>query len=297
MKFEKLNSEEIFIPLDSLVTVTEMGKVTEIQYMSRFNNQARTMKLSDDEYVVVDTGEIKEYEEQSETKKGSENSIRKTMKRIRELIQTNVTDIKKVRWVTLTYRDNMTDSKRLYDDFRKFNQRFIHRLNSCGIEKPEYIAIAEPQQRGAWHLHILYIWNESAPYIYNDAFANLWGHGFTKVKALKDDNIANYLIAYLTDLDITEEQKEYFDESMMKEVEENSKKKSVVKGARLYLYPKNFNIVRHSRGIKKPKKTTMLYKEALEKVSGKKLKYQTTFRMSDEKEFESIIAKKEYIDS
>ena len=295
MKYEKVKSDEIHIPFSAPVTVTEMGNITEVQYMSRLNQEARTIKLSDDEYMVVETGEVKEYGKKSDTRNESKNSIRKTMKRIRQLVQTNITDIKNIRWVTLTYRENMTDTKRLYDDFRKFNQRFCHHLISCGMEKPEYIAVAEPQQRGAWHLHVLYIWNHPAPYINNDAFAKLWKHGFTKTKALKDNNIANYLISYLTDLDIAPELKDYFPENILKETDGNQNKKSIVKGMRLNLYPANFNIVRCSRNIKKPQKRIMTYKDALALVSQKRLSYQTTFRMSDEKGFSSIVDKKEYI--
>lgn len=298
MKFEKLKNDEIFIPPDSLVTVTQMGKVTEVQYMSRYNDSPRTEKLSNEEYVVLSTGEIKEYEnKKTATKNESENSVRKTMRRIRQLVQTNVTDTRKVRWITLTYRENMTDTKRLYEDFRKFNQRFSYQLVTCGISKPEYIAVAEPQRRGAWHLHILYIWDTKAPYICNDEFAKLWGHGFTKVKALHDsDNIASYLLCYLTDIEIPSELKEYFSGDMLKEVGADNAKKSIVKGARLNMYPSNFNILRHSKNIKKPKKIKMLYKDALNFVQGKELKYQSTFRMTDEQDYESIVTKKEYVE-
>lgn len=274
-----------------------MGKVTELQYISRYNNQPRTEKLSDEEYIVLSTGEIKEYEKQKVvTKNQTINSVRKTMRRIRLLVQTNVTDIKKVRWVTLTYKENMTDAKRLYDDFRKFNQKLTYHLESCNKEKPKYIAIAEPQNRGAWHLHILYIWiQQLAPYLNNSELSRMWGHGFTKVKRLHDsDNIASYLQCYLTDLEIPEEIKDYFSDNL-KEVTSNGKKKSIVKGARLNLYPANFNIVRHSKNIKYPIRETMPLDKALEIVADKTLKYRTTFELSDGKNYETIIDKQEYI--
>lgn len=298
MQYEKLRPEEIYIPDNDIVTVTRMGKITEIQYMTTKNSKARTIKISADEYVIADTGEVREYTKKAEDRSQSESSIRKTMRRIRELIQTNVTDPKKVRWITLTYRENMTDTKRLYEDFRKFNQRFLYQLVSCGIEKPSYISIAEPQQRGSFHWHCIYIWKHSAaPYIHNDAFADLWGHGFTKIKALKDtDNIANYLMCYLTDIEIAPELKEYIPKDLLKEVKTGHQEKSVVKGGRLHMYPANFNIVRHSKDIQYPKKIKVPYKKALEMVKGKQLKYETAFRMTDNAEFESIVDRKEYIE-
>lgn len=297
IQYKKIDSENFIIPPDSLVTVTFMGKVTELQYMSHYNNKARTEKLSEDEYLVLSTGEIKEYEKQKTgTKNETINSVRKTMRRIRLLVQTNVTDIKKVRWVTLTYKENMTDTKRLYEDFRKFNQKLTYHLKSCNKEKPEYIAIAEPQNRGAWHLHILYIWNrQSAPYLNNYELSKMWGYGFTKVKGLHDsDNIASYLQCYLTDLEIPEEVKGYFTDDL-KEVTSDGKKKSIVKGARLNLYPANFNIIRHSKNIKYPIRETMPLNEALEIVADKTLRYRTTFELSDGKGYESIVDKQEYV--
>ncbi len=298
LQYEKLRPEEIYIPDNDIVTVTYMGKVTEITHMTAHNSKPRSIKVSADEYMVTETGEVKKYANKSENRSQSESSIRKTMRRIRELIQTNVTDPKKVRWITLTYRENMTDTKRLYEDFRRFNQRFIYQLTSCGIEKPSYIGSAEAQGRGSYHWHCLYIWkNSPAPFIHNDAFADLWGHGFTKIKALKDtDNIANYLMCYLTDVEIAPELKGYFPEDMLKEITSDQQKKSVVKGGRLHMYPANFNIIRHSNDIKYPEKVKMPYKEALQSVKGKRLKYETAFRMTDGEDFENIVDRKEYID-
>ena len=185
MKFEKIKNDEIKpkIKKSTIVTVTEMGLVTEIQYMSRRNGQARIIKVSSEEYLHIETGEIRSFGKKPTTRIESENSVRKTMRRIRELVQTNVTDPQKVRWVTLTYAENMTDGKRLYEDFRRFNQRFVYNLKGRGISKPGYIAVAEPQRRGAWHLHVLYIWKDRpAPYIANNDLTRIWGTGIPALR-------------------------------------------------------------------------------------------------------------------
>lgn len=266
--------------------------------MSRRNSQARIVKVSADEYLHIETGEIRSFEKKPVTRMESENSVRKTMRRIRELVQTNVTDPQKIRWITLTYAENMTDTKRLYEDFRRFNQRLVYDLKGRGISKPSYIAVAEPQRRGAWHLHVLYIWqNRPAPYITNLDLARIWGHGFTKITALKDENIANYLLAYLSDLDLPKNMNEFYPESSkgVKTIStESGQSKRVVKGLRLSLYPAHFNIVRHSRDIRKPVKRRMYYDDALKLVAGKELTYETSFRLFDGHGFESIINRKEY---
>ena len=105
MKYKKINSNDFVIPPNALVTLTYMGNLVELQYMSNFNNRQRTEKLSESEYVVLSTGEIKEYKtEKAATKNQTIESVRKTMRKIRLLVQTNVTDRTKVRWVTLTYK-------------------------------------------------------------------------------------------------------------------------------------------------------------------------------------------------
>ena len=255
MKRTKLDATEINICKDSIVTVAKMGLVTEIQFMSFMNTEPKIKKINEKEYVVVETGEIKPFEKKAETRDETLNSLRKTMKKIRELITTNVVDPDKIRWVTITYRENVRDTKKLYNDFRKFHQRFRYHLEKNGIEIPEYIAIAEPQLRGAWHLHVLYIWQiQSAPFIPNSEFSKLWGLGFTKVKALDKNNfdVGSYLCAYLQDLELDEESSTYFpdDPKTIKTVSNpHGKEKRIAKGMRMYLYPAKMNIFRDRKSV------------------------------------------------
>ena len=148
-----------------------------------------------------------------------------------------------MRWVTLTYRENMQDSRRLYEDFRRFWQRFKRWCASSGFAIPEYITIAEPQARGAWHLHGIFVFPGVAPYIPPDDFARLWGQGFIKVKAVTGDNLGAYFSAYLTDLPVDEVDKDILpsvSSDRVREVEVDDEsgekvKKKFVKGARCSL--------------------------------------------------------------
>lgn len=79
---------------------------------------------------------------------------------------------------------------------------------------------------GAWHLHIIYIFESKRPYIPKKDFEKLWGLGFVNIKDLKDkngksiDNLGMYLSAYLS--------------SMQLEYKNNdSNKKRIIKGSRL----------------------------------------------------------------
>lgn len=296
MDIKKIDFNIEDIPQDAVVTVRTMGNTTEICYNSKRNTRANTLKLSADEYLVLNTGEVKLYEkDKAVTRQQSPGSLRKTFRKIQQLVLTNVIDIKKVRWVTLTYAENMTDTEQLYEDYRKHNQRFRYYCRKMGYGEAKYIAVAEPQGRGAWHLHVFYIWEDTAPYIPNSDLAKIWGHGFVSIKALKDtDNIAGYLTAYLANMEIDANVKEYFEEKQISEIEIDGERKYFVKGARLHMYPSNFNILRHSEGIKKPEEEHIRMKRALKKVNGMRQTYQSSHLLSDGKGFNNIIVKTEY---
>jgi len=59
------------------------------------------------------------------------------------------------------------------------------------------------------------------------------------------------------------------------------------------LYPSNFNMIRHSQGIKKPDVYDCEFAEIKEKVSSAKETYSQAFRLSDDG-FSSVIVRKQY---
>lgn len=301
MEFEKISPIPPKNPKLS-VKVTEMGNVIEVQYMSRRNNkQTIQMLQGGEQYVICSTGEIKDIEHHN-TRKDNKKGLYKTFANARAVINANVTDVSRVRWCTLTYAENMTDPKRLYIDFQQFNQRFQYYCKQHGYSKPEYIVMMEPQGRGAWHAHLLYIWqDQKAPYISNQDFRELWGHGFVRIKKLDNvDNVGAYLTAYLGDMEIDEMDASRAVGKQCKVVEvedEHGKKvkKAIVKGARLDLYPANFNMLRCSRGVKRPVEEMMSQEEARKKVSAATKTFETAFKLSDnESEFETVIIREQY---
>lgn len=284
------------------VKVTEMGNIVEVQYMSRRNSKQTIQMLPGGEhFVICATGEIKDIEHHN-TRKDNRKGLYKTFANARAVINTNVTDVSKVRWCTLTYAENMTNAKRLYEDFKKFNQRFQYYCKQHDYGKPEYIVMMEPQGRGAWHAHLLYIWQDmKAPYISNEDFRKLWGHGFVRIKKLDNvDNVGAYLTAYLGDMEINEidNKLDYIgSECKVIEMDEDGKKvkKAFVKGARLDLYPSNFNMIRCSRGIKRPVSEMMSQDAAKEKVLDAAKTFESAIKLIDsENDFESVIIKEQY---
>ena len=155
-----------------------------------------------------------------------------------------------------------------------------------GCPSAESIIAAEPQGRGAWHLHCLFLFPGKAPYIANADMAKLWGQGFTKTKSLKGvDNPGLYLTAYLGDLELTETiSAETYSAGRLAETEDGQgekQKKPIIKGARLYMYPSGFNLYRCSRGVKRPKVQRMSEREAQKIVEGAPLTYEKTIAVTD----------------
>ncbi len=271
------------------VKVREMGNITEVIHLLHKNNKQYIQKIDKDHYVLMETGEIKPFVH-STSRADNKKTVARSLKKLRDIINTNVIDVKKCRWVTLTYAENMTDEKRLYTDFKKFILRLNYYCEKEGHGKPEYIVSCEPQGRGAWHCHVIFIFPNTAPFISNEKLRSIWRQGYVMIKKIDEnvDNIGAYLSAYLGDMELTEysEIENQFECSEIKAVtvEENGKQKEkyFVKGARLRYYPPGFNIYRVSKGIKKPIEYETFNSEIMEKVSSDKLTFQKTLRLYDD---------------
>lgn len=253
LKIKKLSFSPSF-KSDDILKYTDMGSVYEIQYMKFRPDECPILPLPMQDgkkrYAIRKTGEIKDCI-RHDTRADSYKSLKRTFKRLRELINTNVSNPLNCRWITLTYAENMTDPDCLYHDFEKFNKRFQYWLSKQGYSPAQYIVVPEPQGRGAWHMHLIYIWDNKAPYIANDQLAKLWRHGFVKITALKDcDNVGAYLTAYLTDLEVNASPD--CSSKDIKIIESNGTKKAILKGGRLSMYPAGMRLYRCSRGIQKP---------------------------------------------
>lgn len=191
----------------------------------------------------------------------------------------------------------MTNPIQLYEDYRRFWQRFRYYLDKQGQPSAEYIVAAEPQGRGAWHLHALFLFPGKAPFIPNEDVARLWGHGFTKTKSLQGiDNPGLYLTAYLGDMELTEAVQAGVKRGRLEEKPvAGGTSKAVIKGARLRLYPPGFNLYRTSRGIKRPEVRQMTEGEAQAEIGTAPLTYEKTISVRDsDGEIRNIINYRQY---
>lgn len=311
MDFER-KENPISIDDNSIVRLKEMGNVLEVMYSQHRNNTCYIQNIDIDHYVDLRTGELCEKKHTS-SRADNMQSLKRSLNHGRDMINANCTEIQNCRFITVTYRqrDNydvepvpMTDTKRLYDDLRKFNQRL---QREYGKDNIRILTFKEPQASRSWHAHIIVVFNHKAPFMPNEHIAQLWGQGFVRVERIKDDvdNVGAYLTAYLCDADIDEFKREFPNVDIeriaeIKEVEvetDDGKKitKRFVKGARLRYYPVGFNPFSCTRNCVQPTVSNCTYKTAKEKASAGTLTFTKTVVLKDtEKDFENTIQTEYY---
>lgn len=282
-KFEHTEAKELRDFDD--VKVKKMNSIVEVMHLKNesLGGLANIIKLNKNEYMIRDTGEVKEYVK-SENRGQNISGLKKTFKKIRDLINNNFVGAANELHITLTYAENMQDPKKLYEDFKNFMKRFRYRFK----HDIDYISVVEPQGRGAWHCHLLIRFNGlDKIYIPNDEICSLWGNGFTHTDSLEGiDNIGAYLSAYLGDVEMTGEtiRDMYINghrDIEIKEVEVEGLTKKFIKGGRLHYYPPGMNIYRKSKGIKFPDEQYMKFSDVKKIVGSAKPTFAKTIVIKD----------------
>lgn len=288
------NNDKVFINENALVKVTQMNHLIEVQHMEKVNHKANIKKLNADTYVEISTGEIKEFKH-SENRGQNFNSLRQTFKKLRYLINNNFTGKGNELFITLTYgkKKKAYDSKVLYADFKNFILRMNYKFK--GQTTIDYISVVEPHAKGDFHCHVLMRFNElDKVFIKNKELSEIWGLGYVMIKSLKDvDNIGAYLSAYLTDVELTEENvRETIQADGKLEIKE-TEGKIYIKGGRLHMYPPGMNIYRKSKGILEPERVEISFREIKKVVGSAKPNYQKSITIQDG-EFENTIQYVQY---
>lgn len=286
---------DCYIQPNDIVTVTKMNHLTEIQYMEKMNRTASIRKLNKDEYVLLETGEIKEFEH-FENRSDSYNSLRQTFKKLRYLINNNFVGGSNELFVTLTYPGaNMNDPKKLYKDLDKFVKKLKYRYKS--ETTIDYLHVVEPHEKGGFHVHSLLRFNDlQSIFIPNAELAGIWGHGFVRIESIKNvDNIGAYLSAYLADVELTDDTFRIAVKENLEVVEKevNGETKRFIKGGRLHMYPPKFRIFRKSTGIAFPERKTMSYKNAKKVVGSAQPHYSKIYSIQSD-DFENTIQFEQY---
>ena len=246
---------------NAVVKVVKLNHIYELTYIGSISQVLNNYKrISKYKMLNIVTGEVIDIIP-SVDRSQNINSLRSTIKRLRDLINANFSGSDNELFITLTYAENMTDLRRLYKDFDLFFKKLKYRYKDYTFL---YISVVEPQERGAWHIHLLLkALNLKDLYIPNSEIEALWSHGFTKTERLNNvDNVGAYLSAYLTDF-----------------VDNEGKKH---KGLRLFMYPSGVNIYRCSRNCVKPEVFKINYATAKNFLSDEFKVYEVSYDLFDD---------------
>lgn len=298
MQKKHAEQPEITIKPADLVTVTKMNHITEIQYMEKMNRKVAIKKLSEAEYAVLETGEVKPFKRTKNRSEGLQ-SLYRTFKTLRYLINNNFTGAPNELFITLTFakdadgwRPSVNDTEYL----RKCYKKFI-RLVKKKYGKVEFIRVLEPHADGHAHFHALLRFDDyDKIFIANEDLNKMWGQGFVRVNSLKNvDNVGAYVSAYLADLDVTPQAEEVLKKLDMEDILTDKKGKKFIKGGRMKFYPTGVQIYNKSKAIKMPERTRMKYQEARKKAGSGEPTYEKEI-LIDSDEFSNKL-KFEYYNS
>lgn len=123
------------------------------------------------------------------------DNARRAKTNLRRLVISNFDENDK--FLTLTFRENITDVAYAQNEFNKFLKRlkrYCAKIRPSPYWELKFVKVVEFQKRGAVHFHLLL----NLPYIEADKISELWGQGFIGINAIdRCDNIGAYLVKYI----------------------------------------------------------------------------------------------------
>ncbi|XOW04886.1 Rep protein [Streptococcus thermophilus] len=128
---------------------------------------------------------------------------------VARLIDTNFDT--QTKFLTLTFKENITDIAYTNSEFKKFMKRLNYHLYKTKKSQIKYLATWEKQKRGAIHYHVVLF---SFPYLPHAELTAIWGHGLIKINKIDVDSAKNrgrYVSKYFDkDLELKEHKKKAF---------------------------------------------------------------------------------------
>jgi hypothetical protein len=139
-------------------------------------------------------------QKQEKQEKKNENdfsfSLYRTRKILRKIILNQ--DFLKTSFLTLTFKENISDFDVARYEFQKFMKRLNYYLYHTKKSLIKYVCVPERQSRGAWHFHILLF---DVPFIPNEDISDIWDNGFVKINQVKFSDmmeVYRYISKYIT---------------------------------------------------------------------------------------------------
>lgn len=190
------------IPEDCPAKVLEYGNTVEIITSSnRSTGEAlsKIRRISADEYINTETGEIKKYKKNKKNKNRLQpmavSEFNKSVRKLKRLIIGNFSNNDGI-FLTLAYDSYMPDYTVAQKDYTKFYDKLKYYCKThLGIKKLLYIKIVEPKASGSWHFHILLKAQDGTPIeLTEDWLRTKWEQNSVSVKPITNvKGLAFYL--------------------------------------------------------------------------------------------------------
>ena len=133
MRVRKMNQVDVKLHDLTKVKQKTVGNTSVVQFTAGNNKTCTVRNLSKDTYLDVKTGEVRK-KKKSESRYQSPKSVRKSINRLMDLIRCNATDSAKCKWLTVTYKEVMTDGKQAFLDAKLFLRklkRYLAKQSNC----------------------------------------------------------------------------------------------------------------------------------------------------------------------
>lgn len=192
VSFEELEYFKILDDDTVRVTTNKEGDTFIVKNSLKQNhNISKFRRLNKDEFINIETGEIRRFNIGNFK---SEKSIRRSMNKLRELIELNFTNTNFL-FITLTTAnlDGFNDIKIVKNHFKKFIRKLTAKYKDIA-----YVAKFEQHKNGNWHIHLIVKYLDNKPiFIDNDKIIKkIWGNNtYTELANKKD---IEKVIAYMT---------------------------------------------------------------------------------------------------
>lgn len=130
------------------------------------------------------------------------------------------------KFVTLTFREHITDLRLANAEYEKFIKRLNYSMFNTKKANIKYSVVPEFTKIGRVHYHVIFY---NLPYVKADKLAAIWGQGFIKINKIDNcDNVGAYVSKYMTkDNEEIKGKKSYFNSRNLFESIEIIDKKEV----------------------------------------------------------------------
>lgn len=191
VSFEELEYFKILDDDTVRVTTNKEGDTFIVKNSLKQNhNISKFRRLNKDEFINIETGEIRRFNIGNFK---SEKSIRRSMNKLRELIELNFTNTNFL-FITLTTAnlDGFNDIKIVKNHFKKFIRKLTAKYKDIA-----YVAKFEQHKNGNWHIHLIVKYLDNKPiFIDNDKIIKkIWGNNtYTELANKKDiEKVIDYM--------------------------------------------------------------------------------------------------------